>query len=150
MKYHKPTKKDLTVLFVACLPVGFGFIFFGCWIIWMSNALGILSPMRIFGAFIPVLFGLGILQFVYLMASNKHKTHKISNWVLYLVSIGLMAIASFCLLAINRWRDGPIRTVYNARALYGIFILGLCGLMLARQRSKENKKKQIQGMEPTR
>jgi len=145
MENYNATKRDLAGLFIACLPVGLGFLFVSYLIIVTSIRSGEFSVGVVAAALFTSIIGWGILQFIYLIVSKKSKTQQINNGVLYLASIAFMLLAVAVLLYMSSSiseTDACIDTTRFSRNLWAastMFSLGLCGFVLARTRSKRHK-----------
>ena len=137
---------DGVVLFAIVPVVGIFFLFFSCWIIGTAIEHGGFSVAKIVVALLFLVFGLGILQFTYLLASGKEKNRQIGTGVLYLASVAfmLLALVVFALETRNNYAEGIDALQYKAWAGWSLrlFGIGFAGFCLARSRTKNEPNRQ--------
>jgi hypothetical protein len=136
------------VLFTIIPAVGIFFLFFTYWIVDTSIINGGFSVAKVSIALLTLIFGLGILQFTYLLASKKEKNKKINNGVLYLVSVSFMIVApiAFVYGILNNDVEGIEALKFKSWAVnaLGLFGLGLVSFKLARSRSKAKQTSELE------
>ena len=138
------------VLFTIIPAVGIFFLFFTYWIVDTSIINGGFSVAKVSIALLTLIFGLGILQFTYLLASKKekNKNKKINNGVLYLVSVSFMIVApiAFVYGILKNDVEGIEALKFKSWAVnaLGLFGLGLVSFKLARSRSKAKQTSELE------
>ena len=136
------------VLFTIIPAVGIFFLFFTYWIVDTSIINGGFSVAKVSIALLTLIFGLGILQFTYLLASKKEKNKKINNGVLYLVSVSFMIVAPIVFVygILNNDVEGIEALKFKSWAVnaLGLFGLGLVSFKLARSRSKAKQTSELE------